>query len=540
MEKGLVFGIVLVFTLSFIPLVFGEDDITIYDRGIEYEICRQIDDQINCVKCRDTDGGRDYYVKGEATERHMNYFERGALGSGGPAIIDKCEETIPLLGCSGTIIKEATNDNYGLCELYSWKIMLYEKTSSSSERRECEGIATEEEFEGVDSIVCRVDDNIISVSRPMTGNIIQGNGTSIASADGTTQEYRIARGERITILVEGYCEQVGEYQEYKAEEYECPNGCEDGACIRDDGCPSVIGWRIEGIKCLVDSGCNYDSSYDYYDSAEDCIDGLGKVEYPVLAPLPVPDTCHDLLIEENIGTYNYRKTTYSRMGPDVYSADGQKIRSSQCCLADYKKNLLDLAGSVVYICPLDNRANVENTMAHVAGENTYELGEYATQKVYWMRNNDNEALLWTNNINILAVADASGAIPDDIAKAYLEKHNSDLGVVDLEITTNVITEPTSEPEPEAIGEPIDIPENNLFYSCTGGCEFQGKCYPLGYREGKQYCSDNNQLIGQSKKGVCENDFECKSNVCDSGECISEGLMEKIGNWFKKVFGGEQE
>ncbi|MFH1503244.1 MAG: hypothetical protein ABIE36_01145 [Candidatus Diapherotrites archaeon] len=30
----------------------------------------------------------------------------------------------------------------------------------------------------------------------------------------------------------------------------------------------------------------------------------------------------------------------------------------------------------------------------------------------------------------------------------------------------------------------------------------------------------------------------KSNVCVSGQCVSEGLMQKILNWFKNIFGGE--
>ena len=493
MKKGLVLGIVLVSILLIMPLVFGEmsgeitGECTYYDRGIEYERCCPMGDKINCVKCRDTDGGRDYYTKGETMESHWNYFERGALASGTMPIVDECIGNITYReNEDGTITKEVYDGN----RTYRYRF----------------------------------------------------NADTIAGGHGAVYEGDLLQIEKVNVLKEGYCEWVGEYQKYTFEEYECPNGCENGACIREDTCPTLIGWRIEGIKCFVDSGCNYDSTYDYYDSAEDCIDGLGKVEYPVLEPLPVPDICSDLLIEENIGTYNYRETTYSRMGPDVYSKDGRKIGASQCCLADYKKNLLDLTGSVAYICPLDNRANVENTIAHVAREDMHELGEYVTQKVYWMRSNGNEAILWTSNINILAVADESGTIPDDIAQAYLNKHNSDLGIVDIEnITiTPEASEESESTEPEVIEEPINIPENKLFYSCTG-CEFQGKCYPVGYREGKQYCDINsNGFIDQSRTGTCDNSFECKSNVCVNSECASEGLMKKIANWFKKVFGGESE
>ena len=61
---------------------------------------------------------------------------------------------------------------------------------------------------------------------------------------------------------------------------------------------------------------------------------------------------------------------------------------------------------------------------------------------------------------------------------------------------------------------------------------------MGYRKEVRYCSENNVFIDQSQAEACDNNFECESNVCVSGECISEGLMKKIINWFKKLFGAE--
>ena len=189
-----------------------------------------------------------------------------------------------------------------------------------------------------------------------------------------------------------------------------------------------------------------------------------------------------------------------------------------------------MARSMAYVCPLDNRKDVENSITWGAKDN-YELGEYENQEVYWLRRDGNELILWTNNNNILAVAnEAGGTIPEDIAEAYLDKHNSDLGDVEVEIE-----EGEAIPEPEPIEEPIDIPEEKLFYSCSG-CESKGKCYPIGYRKEGQYCSENYEFIGQSKAGTCENNFECKSNVCISDECVEEGLIKRIIEWFKKLFG----
>jgi len=70
----------------------------------------------------------------------------------------------------------------------------------------------------------------------------------------------------------------------------------------------------------------------------------------------------------------------------------------------------------------------------------------------------------------------------------------------------------------------------------GGCEVDDKCYFLGYRKNGEYCSDKGAFVSQLEtENSCENHFECSSNVCISGECVSEGLLKKILNWFKNLF-----
>jgi hypothetical protein len=75
--------------------------------------------------------------------------------------------------------------------------------------------------------------------------------------------------------------------------------------------------------------------------------------------------------------------------------------------------------------------------------------------------------------------------------------------------------------------------------CKNSCSLDDKCYPFGYRKSNNYCSDSGSFTKQLDSGeVCENNFECGSNVCVSGQCISESLMEKIIGWFKNLFSGE--
>jgi len=85
-------------------------------------------------------------------------------------------------------------------------------------------------------------------------------------------------------------------------------------------------------------------------------------------------------------------------------------------------------------------------------------------------------------------------------------------------------------ESNATVEPILI--------CKDSCPLDGKCYPFGYRKSGKFCSDEGKFIEQlSGESTCENNFECSSNVCVSGKCVSEGFINKIMNWFKKLFGG---
>ena len=93
--------------------------------------------------------------------------------------------------------------------------------------------------------------------------------------------------------------------------------------------------------------------------------------------------------------------------------------------------------------------------------------------------------------------------------------------------------------PEKVAEEVEaIPEEKVFYKCDG-CELQGKCYPMGYRKEGRYCSDDYEFVNQIK-GTCDNSFECKSNVCISGECVGEGLIKKFMKWLRNLFGDDED
>ncbi len=66
--------------------------------------------------------------------------------------------------------------------------------------------------------------------------------------------------------------------------------------------------------------------------------------------------------------------------------------------------------------------------------------------------------------------------------------------------------------------------------------FEG-CEDIGLRNDGKYCSVDKTLLSQKvSEESCNNNFECRSNVCVADNCVSPSLIERIINWFKRLFG----
>jgi len=104
--------------------------------------------------------------------------------------------------------------------------------------------------------------------------------------------------------------------------------------------------------------------------------------------------------------------------------------------------------------------------------------------------------------------------------------------------TQIITssDTSSTPSTGVISDTNKVVNNKSY---CNGCLLNDTCLPIGYRQGNEYCSGNSNLtLQKNAEETCDNNFECSSNVCVSGKCVSEGLIQKILNWFKKLFGGK--
>jgi len=70
--------------------------------------------------------------------------------------------------------------------------------------------------------------------------------------------------------------------------------------------------------------------------------------------------------------------------------------------------------------------------------------------------------------------------------------------------------------------------------CKDSCPLNGRCYPFGYRKAGNFCSDEGGFIPQLEANKpCDNNFECSSNICIDGSCMSSGLIKRIINLFRR-------
>jgi hypothetical protein len=77
--------------------------------------------------------------------------------------------------------------------------------------------------------------------------------------------------------------------------------------------------------------------------------------------------------------------------------------------------------------------------------------------------------------------------------------------------------------------------------CKDSCPLNNKCYPFSYRKGGKYCSDEGSFKEQLKENeICENNFECSTNLCIDGKCIGSNLIQKVFSWLKTLFALEKE
>jgi len=78
------------------------------------------------------------------------------------------------------------------------------------------------------------------------------------------------------------------------------------------------------------------------------------------------------------------------------------------------------------------------------------------------------------------------------------------------------------------------------FECPNGC-VNGACVVyssciLGYREDGYYCNAESKMVVQkASDSVCDNNFECESNLCLDSKCVDAGLLRRFIEWIKGLF-----
>lgn len=76
---------------------------------------------------------------------------------------------------------------------------------------------------------------------------------------------------------------------------------------------------------------------------------------------------------------------------------------------------------------------------------------------------------------------------------------------------------------------------NLKNECLNGCLLNNVCYPIGFRDDLNYCSGESFSfhLQKNENDKCNNNFECKSNLCLDQKCFENlSLLERILKFFK--------
>ena len=125
------------------------------------------------------------------------------------------------------------------------------------------------------------------------------------------------------------------------------------------------------------------------------------------------------------------------------------------------------------------------------------------------------AVIWYSGENVVAaLADpeesSTYAHVEDLFETYVMKYPSDLYFD---------------------GPPVMKPVR----ACLDGCNFEGKCIPIGIRVDGQFCDIDGSITKQKgAKLQCENSFECQSNFCLDARCTTKGFWKNIMDLLGKL------
>jgi len=383
-----------------------------------------------------------------------------------------------------------------------------------------------------------------------------------------------------TDLNEGSCDNIGWVGWHS---YKCSNGCENGACI---GCLQAEYFCIPSLECPSSE----DIGDDYYcarlsdtccmtENDENC-SAYGGIECNsdevctgnVRSTFDVDKCCIGACVDKISGVTSlniisagpngiinvfssfenielYVQTSKSARCSYLFSEHGSMVEFFETGSIYHSQNLtLDVGEYIINISCEDDLRNERYFFTNFVVKLVDECLDSDGGKDYYVKGKTT-GHMWNDNTTYVKKEDhcceiCDGYHPLDGADNLFEWHCED-GVISgfvWESCPNGCRDGAcAKIEPDEKTGPIDIPEGISEEEISGicdGCLLDNQCYPFGYRKSERYCFDENEFVDyKESEESCDNNFECKSNVCVDGECVSGGLVRRIINWFIRLFGG---
>jgi hypothetical protein len=137
------------------------------------------------------------------------------------------------------------------------------------------------------------------------------------------------------------------------------------------------------------------------------------------------------------------------------------------------------------------------------------------------------------NVELISASDTAATIKvNDESKEIIEGSSKEVGGLNVYVKS-------ADESAEKLSVVLKLSKIGEEETCENGCLLNENCYPYNNRKKGNYCDVSGEWVAQvADGGNCENNFECKSNVCVSGQCVEGNLIQKILAWFRKLFGLE--
>jgi len=354
-----------------------------------------------------------------------------------------------------------------------------------------------------------------------------------------------SKWEDSNILYEYYCD-AGEL---KIESYDCPKDyvCQNGACVVEDSDKCVDEGDDYYIQHKV---VIYKKNGEVYTNADECMSD-GRVQ---------EQTCCDS--EDYPGSKNFcaKYLACPNGCGDGACLDKEEIKDCGTLFFYYDDNCINCQRQEFVIekimeeedCLLLERIKIDRTnpVQNKYGVNTVPaLGylkddcmkikeDYASYDAVkrWMR--EGECVKTIRPSTTTTQAPTPTVIPSVCPKPSCRDISKDCVGDDLVVKKQCTI--YKQEGTDCLKETTES-ENLIVDGCFNempdcpGCNLRGKCLPVGTRTSGDYCDLDYHMERQKPSGKgCDNSYECQSNLCIDGKCIKPGLFERIISWFNRM------